>query len=112
MYQQHKNKQKSKLQPKVSPAVGKGKMAYDAPEDDDTTRLSPDDPVSPADSFQQFPTDLVSPATADPEVLLSKFHSIVRDEITAASRKLLPHQGGASTSCEGTSRSLLPNSFS
>lgn len=87
MYCQHKTKQKNKQQLRVSPTARKGKMASDPPEHD-TTRLSAGDQVSPSDSFQQLPTDLMSPATTDPEGLLSKFCSIVRDEINAASQKL------------------------
>lgn len=56
-------------------------MAPEPPEPDDTTQLS-------KDSLHQFPSDLVSPMTMDNDALLLKFHSIVRDEITTASRKL------------------------
>lgn len=63
-------------------------MAPEPPEPDDTTRLSAADLASPADSLQQFPTGLVSPQTMDHDVLLSKFRTIVRDEISTASHKL------------------------
>lgn len=63
-------------------------MAPEPPESNDTTQLSVSDPASPADSFHQFPMDLAIPLLPDSDNLLVKFHSIVRDEITMASRKL------------------------
>lgn len=63
-------------------------MAPEPLESDDATQLSAGDPASPADSLHQFPTDLVSPLPVDSDNMLAKFRSIVRDEITAASRKL------------------------
>lgn len=63
-------------------------MSPEPPESDDATQLSAEDPVSPADSLHQFPTNLVSPLPMDPDNLLDKFCSMMRDEITTASRKL------------------------
>lgn len=63
-------------------------MAPDPPEPDDATQHSAEDPASPADSLQQFPSDLVSPLPIDTDNMLAKFRSIVRNEITVASRKL------------------------
>lgn len=63
-------------------------MALKPPEREDAAHISDDNPESPTDSLQQFPTDLVSPLPLDSDNLLARFRSIVRDEITVASRKL------------------------
>ena len=63
-------------------------MAPEPPEPDDETRLSATGSGSPADSLHLFPMDGESSLLADSEAMLAKFRSIVRDEITAASRKL------------------------
>lgn len=90
MYRSVKSKPRSRQphKPPSGPGKGKFKMAPEPPELDDATQLSAEDPASPADSLHQFPTDLRSPLPADPDNLLDKFRSIVRDEITTASRKL------------------------
>lgn len=64
-------------------------MALEPPEPDDSTRLSAADTVFPADSLHQFPSDLISALPVESDALLNKFCSIVQDEITMASRKLL-----------------------
>lgn len=84
MYRSQKSKAKLSKEPKAVTAVGKGKMAPDPPEPDDTTRLSAAGPASPSDSLQQYPSDLVSPDQHDSDEILEKFHSIVRNEISIA----------------------------
>lgn len=90
MLRSGKQKPKARQPHKPSSVPGKGKsnMAPKPPEPEDAAHLSDENPESPTDSLQQFPTDLVSPLPLDPGNLLAKFRSIVRDEITVASRKL------------------------
>lgn len=92
MYHSSKQQRTSRKSSKASTAVhkgkGKSKMAPEPLEPDDSTQLSGAAPASPADSLNQFPTDLVSPLHTDSDSMLSKFCSTVRDEITAAYHKL------------------------
>lgn len=63
-------------------------MATEPSEPEDTTKLSAGGLASPTDSLQQFPMDLVNPDLSNSDAMLSRFRSIVKDEISIPSRKL------------------------
>lgn len=88
-YKSHKTKNKQWAQHKSPPSVKTTRMVLEPPAPDETTRLSSSANLAYQDeSLQQFPSDSQSPPEPSADALLQKICSIIREEITAASRKL------------------------